>query len=129
MRSGAFAAAVLALAGCAATPAGAPAVAPEFQGFWTNVDPKTANWWEITADRVVNYGGFNGGCRHASATILAADLIDIRFGNAGTVRMRLTGDRLVFDGALGIAHHRRVPRTSICRRDDGTYLQDAPYKP
>ena len=130
MKAAALLATTLALVACAA-PEGKPAVSAEFHGVWTNVDPRAANWWEISAERVVGYGGLlaEGKCRRAEAAILAPNLIDIRFGNAGTVLLRATRDRLLFEGARGTASHRRATRAAICRKADGSYFDGAPYRP
>jgi hypothetical protein len=119
---------LLILVGCAA-PVSAQTIAPEFHGFWANVDARNSNWWEIASDRVVNYGGGfkDGKCRAAAAAIVSTDRIEIQFGNKSTVQMRTLGDRLLFDGDIGTAYHRQVARSEICRRADGTYFEGAPY--
>jgi len=123
--------ALLTLFGYCATPVSAQTIAPEFHGFWANVDARNSNWWEIASDRVVNYGGGfkDGKCRAAQATIVSTDRIAIRFGNKSVVQMRTVGDQLLFDGDIGTAYHRQVERTEICRRADGTYFEGAPYQP
>ena len=116
---------------CLATPVSAQ-IAPEFHGVWTNVDARNSNWWEITAERVVNYGGGfkDGKCRSARAVIRAADRIDIQHGNTSSnVQLRILDDRLLLEGDVGTAYHRRVLRTAICRKADGSYEQGAPYRP
>jgi hypothetical protein len=106
----------------------APRISPEFVGTWTNVNPAFQNWWVITPDKVVNYGVSpdTGKCHGSEATILAANQIDIPFGNTAQPFLYIAKGRLLFDvgGQRGV--HVRVPREAICR-EGKSYFEGAPY--
>ena len=106
----------------------APRISPEFVGTWTNINPGFQNWWVITPDKVVNYGVSleTGKCRSSEATILAANQIDIPFGNTAQPFLYIVKGRLLFDvgGQRGI--HVRVSPAAICKGGK-SYFEGAPY--
>jgi hypothetical protein len=106
----------------------APRISPEFVGTWTNVNPGFQNWWVITADKVVNYGVSpeSGKCHSSEATILAANQIDIPFGNTAQPFLYITKGKLLFDvgGQRGV--HVRVTPAAICK-EGKSYFEGAPY--
>ena len=64
----------------------------------------------------------------SAATVLAADRLEIPFGNAATVRLSISEDGLlVFDAYRVHALHKRVVPSDICRRSDGSYFEGAPH--
>ncbi|HWW78655.1 MAG TPA: hypothetical protein VNY82_03610 [Steroidobacteraceae bacterium] len=105
-----------------------PRISPEFVGTWTNINPGFQNWWVITPDKVVNYGVSleTGKCHSSEATILAANQIDIPFGNTAQPFLYIVKGRLLFDvgGQRGI--HVRVSPAAICKGGK-SYFEGAPY--
>jgi hypothetical protein len=105
-----------------------PQISPEFVGTWTNVNPAFQNWWVITPDKVVNYGVSpeTGKCHGSEATILAANQIDIPFGNTAQPFLYIGKGRLLFDvgGQRGV--HVRVSPAAICK-EGKSYFEGAPY--
>ena len=111
---------------------GVPTLAPRYYGTWQNIDPHYLNWWVIGADGAVNYGlaSNDGKCVRDAVIVTASNQIDVRFGNSGQATLRLAeGDLLLFQAERGVALHKRVDASSVCRKPDGTYLDGAPYKP
>ena len=105
-----------------------PRISPEFVGTWTNINPGFQNWWVITPDKVVNYGVSleTGKCHSSEATILAANQIDIPFGNTAQPFLYISKGKLLFDvgGQRGI--HVRVSPAAICK-EGKSYFEGAPY--
>jgi hypothetical protein len=120
----------LLLPGCAAK-AGAPRIAAEFQGVWVTADPRYTNWWEIHADRVLNYGVTSDGARCGAhfARILSSDQIESSYGVIDKVRLRIVDKNLKFEGSKVLASYHRAGMNEICRRSDGSYFKDAPFVP
>jgi hypothetical protein len=118
------------LAACATTTATHSTLAPRYFGVWVNVNPSDNNWWQIGPAGVVNYGVAldDGKCTGRAATVLAANRLNINFGNSATVYLRLAeGDLLLFEaGPAQFSLQRRGQATDICRRPDGTYFDGAP---
>lgn len=104
-------------------------IAPEFLGYWTNIDARFKNWWVIGPNSVVNYGtALSGGrCTGHNATIIAPSRIEISFGNAATVDLSISDGLLLFGGPGGVVSHKRVPKADICRKVNGEYYEGAPY--
>lgn len=125
----ACAAGALALCGCADFHTGALRIAAEFQGVWVTADPRYVNWWEIHADRVINYGVTSDGTRCGAhlARILSANEIESSYGVIDRVRLRIVGNNLKFEGAKVLATYQRAGMNEICRRSDGSYFKDAPF--
>jgi hypothetical protein len=121
--------AALHLLGCSTAPTHTQGIDPQFHGIWTNVNPDFFNWWEITSTLVVGYGIAleNGKCSSNQAQILSENRIDVSFGNAAIVEMRILDEQLLFVADPATAYHKRVPREDICRKSDGTYFEGAPY--
>jgi len=120
---------LLAIAGCVTTPVQKASLGNEFVGVWTNANPNFYNWWVITPDHVVNYGIVldHGKCVGHEARILSKDRIDVPFGNAARVTLRIDGGALIFalpDGRRAV--HYRTIRQAICRNGD-SYFEGAPY--
>jgi hypothetical protein len=92
------------------------------------VNPRFQNWWVITPDKVVNYGVSleNGKCHSSEATILAANQIDIPFGNTAQPFLYISKGKLLFDvgGQRGV--HVRVSPAAICK-EGKSYFEGAPY--
>ena len=102
-----------------------PALSPEFYGVWAAHDIETRSWWEIRADRVVNYEASVDGqaCEGRAVNIVGVDVLGLH----DRIRVYLAGDQLVFaERAVRVAYDRAAPQ-DICRRPDGSYLDDAPY--
>jgi len=116
------------LGGCAISKR-TTSIGSQFYGIWENIDPRYFNWWEISATRVVNYGIAlrEGKCRSDDAEIIAADVLNVPFGNAGTVHLGIIDNKLIFVSPKGVAQHKRVQPEAICRRPDGTYFDGAPH--
>jgi hypothetical protein len=106
----------------------APRISPEFVGTWTNINPAFHNWWVITPDKVVNYGVSpdTGKCHGSEATILAANQIDIPFGNTAQPFLYIAKGKLLFDVAGQRGIHVRVTPAAICR-EGKSYFEGAPY--
>jgi hypothetical protein len=117
------------ITGCAAHPLKPNHIDPKFYGTWVNTNPRYFNWWNIQADRVVNYGIAldNGKCSANAAIIMGTDKIDVTWGNSGTVQLAMAGEELVFQAPGISAHHKRSSHEAICRRPDGSYFENAPY--
>lgn len=118
--------------GCATAPSKpplAPEVSPQFIGYWTNVVAGYENWWVIEPHSVVNYGtALSGGrCTGNSAKILSLDRLEVQFGNASIVSLSKSNGMMLFTAPHGIAVHKRVPKTDICRKANGEYYEGAPY--
>jgi hypothetical protein len=111
--------------GCASARHAEPALSPEFYGVWAAHDIETRSWWEIRADRVVNYEASVDGqaCEGRAVIVVSADVIDL----SNRVRLYMMGDQLVIAGAAVRTVHSRASAQDICRRPDGTYLENAPY--
>jgi hypothetical protein len=107
----------------------APQVAATFVGVWENVVPEYHNWWVIEPNRVVNYGIAlsRGKCSGDEATIVGPNKIEVTFGNSGSVEMSKSDGLLLFSTSTGVAGHRRVQKSDICRKSDGTYYEGAPF--
>jgi hypothetical protein len=120
----------LMMQGCAHR--GGPArIAAQFQGVWVTADPRYINWWEIHADRVINYGVTSDGtrCGAHAARILGADQIESSYGVIDKVRLRIVDKNLKFEGGKVLATYRRAGLNEICRRADGGYFNGAPFAP
>jgi hypothetical protein len=101
------------------------ALSPEFYGVWATHGTGNPSWWEIRADRVVNYEASVDGqaCEGRAVNIVGADVLGLH----DRIRLYLAGDQLVFaERAVRVAYDRAAPQ-DICRRPDGSYLDDAPY--
>jgi hypothetical protein len=101
------------------------ALSPEFYGVWAAHGTDTKSWWEIRADRVVNYQVSVDGqlCEGRTVKVVSGDVLDI--GNR--IRLYMAGDQLVIAGPVTRTAHIRTSVQDICRRPDGTYLENAPY--
>ena len=102
------------------------ALSPEFDGVWSAAyGADSQSWWEIRADRVVNYQASVDGqaCVGRAVTVLSDSVLDI----GGRVHLYRVGDRLVFAGPAARAAYSRASAQDICRRADGTYLENSPY--
>jgi len=120
----------VAVLACGGHKSDAPVISPSFYGVWTNVNQNMYNWWEIDPSGAINYGiaRYPGKCGGSSATVLAADRLEIPFGDAATVRLSISEDGLlVFDAYRVHALHKRVVPSDICRRSDGSYFEGAPH--
>jgi hypothetical protein len=118
------------LQGCALN-GGPPRIAAEFQGVWVTADPRYINWWEIHAERVINYGVTSDGTRCGAhfARILGSDQIESSSGVIDKVRLSIVEKNLKFEGSKVLATYRRAGLNEICRRPDGGYFKDAPFAP
>jgi hypothetical protein len=116
---------VTCLDGCASMRHADAAVAPEFLGVWAAHGADSRSWWEIRADRVVNYEASVDGqsCEGRAVIVLSGDVLDI--GNR--VRLYRAADELVVARGTVRAAFGRASAQDICRRADGTYLENAPY--
>src|ERR1700734_3635724 len=56
MLLGIFAVVSCNLAGCAATAHGPQRLSSAFVGVWANAIPAYHNWWEISPDKILNFG-------------------------------------------------------------------------
>ncbi len=107
----------------------APQLGETFLGVWTNVVSQYFNWWVIEKDRATNYGITlaGGRCSASEASVIGQRQIDVPFGNAGPVEMKISDQLLMFETPRGVARHRRVDKSDICRKPDGTYFKGAPF--
>jgi hypothetical protein len=113
------------LDGCASMPHAAAAPSPEFFGVWAAQGADSRSWWEIRADRVVRYEASVDGqaCEGRAAIVLSADVLD----GGSRLRLYLLGDQLVVAGPVLRTAFRRAAAQDVCRRPDGSYLDNAPY--
>jgi hypothetical protein len=111
--------------GCASMRHAELALSPEFYGVWAAHGTATPSWWEIRADRVVNYEASVDGqaCEGRAGSVVSGDVFDI--GNR--IHLYMVGDHLVVAGPAVRTSHSRASAQDICRRPDGSYLDDAPY--
>jgi hypothetical protein len=120
---------VLSISACAVHPPSPSHIDSRFYGTWANANPRYFNWWDIQADRVINYGIAldNGKCGANVATIIGDNAVDIPFGTSGTVQLTMVGEELVFQAPGVYARHKRSSPEAICRRPDGSYFENAPH--
>jgi hypothetical protein len=113
------------IGGCASMRHSELALSPEFYGVWVAHGTATPGWWEIRADRVVNYEvSVNGQvCEGRAGTVVSGDVFDI----GDRIHLYMVGDQLVVAGPAVRTAHSRASAQDICRRPDGTYLENAPY--
>jgi hypothetical protein len=64
--------------GCASARHAEPALSPEFYGVWAAQDIETRSWWEIRADRAVNYEASVDGqaCEGRAVIVVSGDVLD-----------------------------------------------------
>jgi hypothetical protein len=113
------------IGGCASMRHADMALSPEYYGVWAAHGTATQSWWEIRADQVVNFQVSVDGqaCEGRAVTVVTADALDI-----GTrIRLYMVGDQLVFAAPAVRTAYSRASVQDICRRPDGTYLENAPY--
>jgi hypothetical protein len=117
--------------GCASThhPAPPPALSSQFFGVWVNTGHQARNWWEISSTDVILYGIDSAGrCESTNAVVVDAEDAQVRIGTTTAGSLHLQGDLLMFmtdAGQVGLSQ--RTDATTICRKPDGTYAEDAPH--
>jgi hypothetical protein len=116
---------IVCLGGCASMQHADVALSPEFYGVWAAHGSNTKSWWEIRADRVVNYQASLDGqaCEGQAVKVVSGDVLDIGY----RIRLYMANDQLVFAGPAVRTAHIHASVQDICRRPDGSYLENAPY--
>jgi len=117
------------IAGCVAAPHTQPVLAPAYYGIWVQAGAEPSIWWEIRADSVVDYEISPDGkrCEAWAVIVIGTDEFNTAFGRRENVRLHRTGDLLVFSRGKRRAVYNPSAPQDICRKPDGTWLENAPY--
>ncbi len=97
-------------------------------GYWENVVPEYNNWWEVSSNKVINYGTANTNkCIKTEVKIISKDRLNVDFGNKAIAEIEVIESIMHLKINELSAKHKPISKADICKRD-GLYFEGAPYK-